>query len=804
LEAKIMINLERVEVHGFKQFAGKEEFLFSDKINVITGPNEAGKSTILDAILVSLFDCKPSEKEHFCSWNNSDICTVELDFNLDDDTYKIKRDIKNNKSSLWKKAGVKFTEVSSSKKKITDFVDKHFGFKELRVFSNTLVIGQNDITILQPKTPTERTTFTKLKQMIEQSTAGSKDVDSSLSKVIANVNNMHKDLVSTSRREAKIPQIEQEIEKLNAKLVEARSKKQNHTKNAKAKEDIESELNLKSSNLDKLENRKTLYDAKKRIDENRRQFEAANKKAQSSLNHMSSLEKEISDTEAEAEPFERKYGAFSDENRYKVHNLTTSCNEAKIRLEDKKRMLQEEKDYLEKINENKDQYAGFDNYSESDVQDIISKINRWRTVSSQLEQQPEIVSPPSSQKGYVISLILVVSGIIAGVALDNIPVGAAVGLLLGILSYRILNTNNTEIPNEHLTTELDEYEDEFSKIKLNITSFDPHTFQDKSKEYFALHRDIRTLVDRIEQLGIDVSAEKATLESKSSELDAIIRDIPDYSYDSLEDEVSQLKSYRVTIDEKRKALKKLLANNSKEEIEESLRANASEILKLDVEWKELKLDYVSFSDEEINAIANIDNLRMEVKRLDREYAESQGRVKESLNSDIDDLAFEEEIEFLKDRKDKLKYKAQLFEILLKYLDETDVEIKKRFAPQVAEKMTPWLSRVTNDKYSTISLSSDMDLAIQLPEMDSFVDIGSLSRGTQDQIYLGLRIVIGDLISGEKNVPVFLDDTMHTFDSVRLGAVKTLFDEITQERQVFLFSHNDAYKEWGEQGTIIEL
>lgn len=799
-----MINLERLEVHGFKQFANKEEFSFSDKINVITGPNEAGKSTILDAILVALFDCKPSEKEYFCSWNNGDICTVELDFNLDEGLYKIKRDIKNNKSSLWKKVGTKFTEVSTSKNKITDFVDKHFGFKELRVFSSTLVIGQNDITILQQKNSAEKTTFNRLKEMIEQSTAGSKEVDSSLSKVIANVSNMHKDLISTSRRGAKIPQIEQEIGKLNSQLIEARTKKQNHTKNTKAKDDLESELNLKSSLLEELENRKKLYDAKNRIEKKRKQIESANKKAQSSLDQISSLEKEVFDTESESKPLEQKYSTLSDEKQHKIHSLTTSCNEAKKRLEDKQKMVNDVKKELDNKNGIHNQYEGFGNYSEEEIQNINSKINRWRKISSQLEKQPEIASPPSSQKGYIVSFILVVAGLIAGMILGNIIAGTAVGIVLGILAYRTFNTKSTEKPDEHLIAETKEYENEFSKIKLNILSFDPLTFQDRSKEYIKLLRVIEVLRSRIEQLEGDVSAEKASFDSNSSELDSIIRSIPNYSYDSFEHEVSQLKRYRVTIQEKKKALNNLLASNSKEELRELLRTNASELIKLDVEWQEQKLDYVSFSEEEVNSIVNIDNLRREVDKIDREYAESKGRVKESLNSDINDLELEEEIEYLQNKKEKMKYKAQLLEILLKYLDETDKEIKARFAPQVAEKMTPWLSRVTNDKYSTISLSSDMNLAVKVPEMESFVDIDTLSRGTQDQIYLGLRIIIGDLISGERSVPVFLDDTMHTFDAIRLASVKTFFEEISQTRQVFLFSHNDAYKDWGEQGTIIEL
>ena len=71
------------------------------------------------------------------------------------------------------------------------------------------------------------------------------------------------------------------------------------------------------------------------------------------------------------------------------------------------------------------------------------------------------------------------------------------------------------------------------------------------------------------------------------------------------------------------------------------------------------------------------------------------------------------------------------------------------------------------------------------------------------MYLGMRLVTGDLISGEKNVPVFLDDTMHTFDAMRLASAKTVFDKVAQERPVFIFSHNEAYKRWGENGAVIE-
>ena len=115
-----MIHLDRLELHGFKQFAEKKEFRFSDGINVIIGPNEAGKSTILDGILTALFSLKPSEIESFFSWHNGDTCTVELEFNIDNDTYKIKRDLREDRSGLWKKDAKGFTEISSSMDSLTN------------------------------------------------------------------------------------------------------------------------------------------------------------------------------------------------------------------------------------------------------------------------------------------------------------------------------------------------------------------------------------------------------------------------------------------------------------------------------------------------------------------------------------------------------------------------------------------------------------------------------------------------------------------------------------------------------------
>ncbi|MCK5343755.1 MAG: hypothetical protein KAR20_10140, partial [Candidatus Heimdallarchaeota archaeon] len=347
--------------------------------------------------------------------------------------------------------------------------------------------------------------------------------------------------------------------------------------------------------------------------------------------------------------------------------------------------------------------------------------------------------------------------------------GVIAGILLGGVAYYIFSIMGNDDVRKQSLKEKEMYEIEFSQINEKIPGFDPLTFRDISKKYLDIIRSIEVLDRNIENIETYIEKEKELLTSQNNELNDITKSLPGFSYEDFKVKFPQLKQMRSDIQAKKEALDNLLAGSSEDDMKQTRRKNALELLKLDGEWDDKKLDYINFSDDEINEIAQIDDLRSDVNEKNVRRAELSGRVNESANVGRNVIGLEETLESLQEQHDKLVYKAGVVETLKKYMSETDDEIKTRFAPQVAEKIAPWLSSVTNGKYSVMSLNADLELAVKVPKTDTFIDIDKLSRGTQDQVYLGMRLVIGDLISGEKNVPVFLDDTMHTFDAMRLAS-----------------------------------
>lgn len=121
------------------------------------------------------------------------------------------------------------------------------------------------------------------------------------------------------------------------------------------------------------------------------------------------------------------------------------------------------------------------------------------------------------------------------------------------------------------------------------------------------------------------------------------------------------------------------------------------------------------------------------------------------------------------------------------------------APALAERMRPWLPRVTNGRYRDVTVDP-ADLTIQVTEKTGQVrQADRLSLGTSEQIYLLLRVTLSQVLSGGvETAPLIFDDVTTQSDNTRTLAVMELLHELSAKHQVILFSQEDEVLAWAQE------
>ena len=152
----------------------------------------------------------------------------------------------------------------------------------------------------------------------------------------------------------------------------------------------------------------------------------------------------------------------------------------------------------------------------------------------------------------------------------------------------------------------------------------------------------------------------------------------------------------------------------------------------------------------------------------------------------DPAELEAKREALTARAEALTKRYDALELALRALENANSELQTRFSPQISALAGKLLGEMTGERYDTILLGSD--LRAEAREKGELVtrQLLYLSGGTADQVYLAVRLAICKLALGE-DVPIVLDDALVRFDDERMRAALTLLRQEAGTRQIILFT-----------------
>ena len=174
-------------------------------------------------------------------------------------------------------------------------------------------------------------------------------------------------------------------------------------------------------------------------------------------------------------------------------------------------------------------------------------------------------------------------------------------------------------------------------------------------------------------------------------------------------------------------------------------------------------------------------LQVELERLDRALNQARGK-QQALG---DPAILSARLEQVEEELERRRQEYQAISIAMETLQQANAQLQQRFSPQLNRAAGALLSRLTGGKYHTLSLDKELEASASgerdvLPHSALY-----LSKGTVDQIYLAVRLAVCDLCLPD--APLVLDEALAAFDDVRAKRALELLQELSAQRQILLFS-----------------
>ncbi len=162
-----------------------------------------------------------------------------------------------------------------------------------------------------------------------------------------------------------------------------------------------------------------------------------------------------------------------------------------------------------------------------------------------------------------------------------------------------------------------------------------------------------------------------------------------------------------------------------------------------------------------------------------------------------------ELDEINERSREYEMKRKAVQMAADHLEQLSGEMRGYLKRDLNEKASAIICEITDGKYT--KLVTDEKLHVSLVTNDKLVEIEQVSRGTVEQIYLALRMAVGELLC-EEEMPVILDDAFAYYDEERM--LQTLKWLKEHKKQVIVFTcqkrEEQVMKEAGIAYHKIEL
>ncbi|MGQ4895129.1 MAG: AAA family ATPase [Candidatus Njordarchaeia archaeon] len=787
-----MVVLKSLSARNFRKL--NIDMHFPNGVLIIRGPNESGKSTILEAILFALFGRLMRGVKDLVINYRSNQATVELIFSVNNKDYAVKRVIRRNgatEAHLFELLPNGMREsIANTTKRVNAEIEKLLGgltFNELLV---TNVVAQKDLErIIQSRQDREK---------VVNALIGLDSYNKAIEKIKKERSQKRKEL---ELKEKTFEQIQRRLSEYHSAIAELERKHKELNEKEKALPLIEEELTKVGASLNVMKQYKNVLDKY-------RELEAKKK----------NIVDKISEIKENTKYLEKKIIERNQENKQlseELSKLTAKLKEIENELANYKNMEQA-RAFLQKLEKTYQEYLPVEveiknltsraDHIEKRLKEINIELDKYNL--EEVKKKEEILIKMRNERKLKIPMIL--TGfliILAGAALSRINLtigGTAIFIGILILGFTLFEFKKQFYGVDKQLLELDrKYRDLKLKIKekedleKELSNTKSRLLNLKNQEKIlieSLQKEMRSLDDAYKpQMEGDIHKLYSSVKRK-------INDAVD-KYNSLQNEIKVLK-------EKIEKVKVLKEKNTKEinELENKILSDKERKTQLEKELEEInskiqelkfpKLpDGLEFTEDTLGRIESryrdLQSQRSiilgELKEIRRTIETLEKKIEE--NKDLG-----KEFDQIKEDLDNLKLELEALNHSIEILKTVATKIRERFIPYLEQYMSELISFITEGKYKAVRLSKDYNLEVFDSTAGQFISKDIYSGGTVDQFLLAMRLAfILSLIPQTKGIYpkfLFLDEPLASSDNTRRRNIIRLLTNNLRKYfdQIILITH----------------
>lgn len=202
-----------------------------------------------------------------------------------------------------------------------------------------------------------------------------------------------------------------------------------------------------------------------------------------------------------------------------------------------------------------------------------------------------------------------------------------------------------------------------------------------------------------------------------------------------------------------------------------------------------------FADRTESELASeLDALETEQRVVEKQFDAARGRVAEFERSHPVPVAeLEERAAAAVANRDRLLAIRKALIVASEEIERVKDDVHRDFTPPLNEAVGKLIGAITDGRYGRVWIDqSDFTIRVRVPEMASTPDGVALSTGTVQQLQFALRAALVKHLGSGEAVPLLVDDALANADDVR--AERALIEAATLARdgqQIVFFTHREA-------------